>query len=121
MHTGTKFIQMHGLYIKVLLFMTMCRNTLILGQSGHINHQLNSMNHMLALVTLDYDKRCDDRLTTELKAHTKKPFMPQQLHNSPITCLIQQCPLMVKKGNCGKECFFHTKKTRNNIYYNFLK
>lgn len=76
--------------------MTMCRNSLILGQLGHINRQLNSMNHMLALVTLDYDKKCDDRLTTELKAHTKKPFMPQQLLNSLITCLMQQCPLMVR-------------------------
>lgn len=36
---------------------------------------------MLALVTLDYDKKYDDRLTTELKAYTKKPFMPLQFHN----------------------------------------
>lgn len=48
--------------------MTMYRNPVIHGQSGHINCQLNSMNHMLALVKLDYDKKCD-RLTTDLKAH----------------------------------------------------
>lgn len=99
--------------------MTMYRNPVIHGQAGHINRQLNSMNHMLALVTLDYDKKCDDRLTTDLKAHTKKPFMLIQFHKSQITCLIPQCPLMVRQGNTSNTITFQHKSQKETISINY--